>query len=133
VVVNEGRIEQIGAPDDVYRRPATPFVFGFLGEANWLESSVGGRASRMGFRPDEIEISLQPLEGHGFAARVTRVQSLGPRAKLELVADSGVALQADVPSERVRALGLEPGLSVFAAPRELQVFCEDGSHARASG
>ena len=132
VVVNEGRIEQIGAPDEVYRRPATPFVFGFLGEANWIESSVDGRASRMGFRPDEIEISLQPLDGHGFAARVTRVQSLGPRAKIELVADSGVVLQADVPSERVRALGLEPGLAVFAAPRELQVFYDEGSQARSA-
>jgi sulfate transport system ATP-binding protein len=131
VVVNEGRIEQIGAPDEVYRRPATPFVFGFLGEANWIESTVGGRASRMGFRPDEIELSLQPLDGHGFAARVTRVQSLGSRAKLELVADSGAVLQADVPSERVRALGLEPGRVVFAAPRELQVFYDEESHARA--
>jgi sulfate transport system ATP-binding protein len=130
VVVNEGRIEQVGAPDEVYRRPATPFVFSFLGEANWLDSNVDGRAARLGFRPDEIEISLTPLEGHGFAARVTRVQSLGPRAKVELVAESGAVVQADVPSERVRSLSLVPGLAVFAAPRDLQVFYEEGSLPR---
>jgi sulfate transport system ATP-binding protein len=130
VVVNEGRIEQVGAPDEVYRRPATPFVFGFLGEANWLDSKIDGKAARVGFRPDDLELSLSPLDGHGFAARVKRVQSLGPRAKIELLAESGAVVQAEVPAERVRSLSLAPGLELFAAPRELQVFFEEGSRPR---
>jgi len=125
VVVNEGRIEQVGTPDEVYRRPETPFVFGFLGEANWLDTSVDGRKARVGFRPDDIEVSLGPLDGQSFAARVSRVQPLGARAKLELVSANGGIVQADVPSERVRALALSPGTEVFAAPRELQVFFEE--------
>jgi sulfate transport system ATP-binding protein len=125
VVVNEGRIEQVGAPNEVYRRPATPFVFGFLGEANWLSTTVDGRKARVGFRPDDLELSLGPLEGHAFAARVRRVQSLGARAKLELVSTAGGVVQADVPAERVRALALSPGAEVFAAPRDMQVFFDD--------
>ncbi|MFI5315217.1 MAG: sulfate/molybdate ABC transporter ATP-binding protein [Myxococcota bacterium] len=122
VVVNEGRIEQIGAPDDVYRRPATPFVFGFLGEANWLATTVDGRKARVGFRPDDLEIALGPLDGHAFAARVRRVQSLGARAKLELVSEAGATVQAEVPADCARTLA--PGTKVYAAPRELQVYFE---------
>jgi len=125
VVVNEGRIEQVGTPDEVYQRPATPFVFGFLGEANWLATAVDGRKARVGFRPDEIELSLGPLDGHVFSARVQRVQSLGPRAKLELVSAGGAVVQAEIPAERARALALAPGTEIYAAPRELQVFFED--------
>ena len=125
VVVNEGRIEQVGTPDEVYRRPSTPFVFGFLGEANWLATTVDGRKATVGFRPDDLELSLGPLDGHSFAARVRRVHSFGPRAKLELVSAAGSAIQADVPAERVRSLSLSPGAEVYAAPRELQVFFDD--------
>ena len=125
VVMNEGRIEQVGTPDEVYQRPATPFVFDFLGDANWLATTVQGRKARVGFRPDELEISLGPLDGHSFAARVRRVQSFGARAKLELVSASGTRVQADVPAERVRSLSLSPGAEIFAAPRELQVFFDD--------
>jgi len=125
VVVNEGRIEQVGTPDEVYRRPATPFVFGFLGEANWLSTTIDGRKARIGFRPDDLEIALGPLDGHSFAARVSRVQSLGGRVKLELTSAAGALVRADVPAERVRTLALSPGAEVWAAPRELQVFESD--------
>jgi len=47
VVVNEGRVEQVGTPQELQLRPATPFVFGFLGEANWLATSVDGRRARV--------------------------------------------------------------------------------------
>jgi sulfate/thiosulfate transport system ATP-binding protein len=125
VVVNEGRIEQVGTPDEVYRRPATPFVFGFLGEANWLETTVDGRKARVGFRPDALELSHAPLDGHVFSARVQRIQHLGPRAKLELASAGGALVQAEIPAARAQALALAPGAEVFAAPRELQVFFED--------
>jgi len=125
VLVNEGRIEQVGTPDEVYRRPATPFVFGFLGEANWLSATVEGRKARVGFRPEEIELSHAPLGGHALCARVQRVQSVGPRARLELVSTGGSVVQAEIPAERARELALAPGAEIFATPRELQVFFED--------
>ena len=44
VVMNRGRIEQIGTPDEVYEHPATPFVFDFLGNTNVLPAEVRGRS-----------------------------------------------------------------------------------------
>jgi sulfate transport system ATP-binding protein len=124
VVVNEGRIEQIGTPDEVYRRPATPFVFGFLGEASWLDTTVDGRPARIGFRPDALELALDDDASgeHRFHARVQRVRTLGPRAKVELVAADGALVQAELSADRARELALTPGLEVVAAPRELQVY-----------
>jgi sulfate transport system ATP-binding protein len=127
VVVNEGRIEQVGTPDEVYRRPATPFVFGFLGEASWLDTTIDGRAARVGFRPEEVDLALEPdafPDARRFAARVQRVRTLGPRAKVELVTEAGAPIQAEVSAERARSLSLTPGLEVVAAPRELQVYFE---------
>jgi sulfate transport system ATP-binding protein len=126
-VVNQGRVEQVGAPDEVYRRPATPFVFGFLGEASWLETTIDGRPARIGFRPEEVDLSLE-LAGnessHRFAARVHRVRILGPRAKVELVTASGAPIQAEISAEGARTLELAPGLEVVAVPREPQVCFE---------
>ena len=48
VVMNHGHVEQIGAPDDVYDRPATPFVCGFLGAANVFNGTVEGSHLRVG-------------------------------------------------------------------------------------
>src|SRR5207248_9282775 len=48
VVMHEGRIEQIGTPEEIYNQPATPFVAGFVGAANVLEGRVGGGRVRFG-------------------------------------------------------------------------------------
>ena len=68
VVINEGRVEQIGSPDQLYDEPANDFVMGFLGETTRL----GG----MLMRPHDIHISLDPqLAGasEGVVSRVLRV------------------------------------------------------------
>jgi ABC-type sulfate/molybdate transport systems ATPase subunit len=100
---------------------------GSILRAVMLPALGGGRKARVGFRPDDIDLSLTPLDGHAFPARVSRVQSLGGRAKLELMSANGGVVQADVPAERVRSLSLSPGAEVYAVPRELQVFFEDAS------
>jgi spermidine/putrescine transport system ATP-binding protein len=55
-VMNEGRIEQVGAPEDLYFRPRTRFVAGFLGAVNW----IGG----VGIRPEATRIA-RSAENHG--------------------------------------------------------------------
>ncbi len=63
VVLNSGRIEQVGNPLDLYRTPATPFVAGFIGspKMNLFEGEVAARygAEVFGVRPEHIEISKQ--------------------------------------------------------------------------
>src|SRR6059036_1879761 len=74
-VMNDGRIEQVGAPRDLYERPATPFVMGFLGPVTRLGSSL--------VRPHDIRISLHADPG-SLQAQVDRVVHLGFEVRAEL-------------------------------------------------
>jgi putative spermidine/putrescine transport system ATP-binding protein len=55
-VFNRGRIEQVGAPADVYERPETEFVAGFVGVSNVLDRTLNGQPSRFTVRPEKIHI-----------------------------------------------------------------------------
>jgi putative spermidine/putrescine transport system ATP-binding protein len=79
-VFNEGRIEQVGSPSDVYARPATEFVAGFVGTSNILER--GGR--RFSVRPERIE-----LNGHGEPATVTDVVFVGAFTRILVDTQAG--------------------------------------------
>ena len=56
-VMNKGEVEQIGSPQDIYLRPATPFVATFLGDVNWIDSSA-----TLGVRPEATSIGRQAPE-----------------------------------------------------------------------
>jgi putative spermidine/putrescine transport system ATP-binding protein len=62
-VFNEGRIEQLGTPAEVYEHPETEFVAGFVGVSNVLERTLNGQASRFTVRPEKIHM----LDEHGTA------------------------------------------------------------------
>ena len=107
VVLDRGRIEQIGSPDEVYRDPQTPFVFDFLGRGNVIEGEFGrdgfvpaGQraqrfrttvsaqgAGRILVRPHDFSLGA-PDEGLG--AKVRRVRRLGGRVTLDLDVDGQV-------------------------------------------
>ena len=143
VVMNGGKIEQVGAPDEVYNQPATPFVYDFLGSVNRFQARVqSGRAffgeteiglpnldvedadEAVGFvRPHELEI-VRNLDGRtGMPARVIAANSAGPLARVELVLlQSSDQIEAVVPREQFDLLELRPGDSVFVIPRKMRVF-----------
>lgn len=91
VVMNQGRIEQVGAPDEVYDHPATPFVLKFLGDVNLFhgrdhaQGAVGGDAAQAQsvsyVRPHEIQVLAQPAEG-SVAAKLIDVLTVGPNTRL---------------------------------------------------
>ena len=82
-VFNEGRIEQVGTPGEIYERPATEFVAGFVGTSNILER--GGR--RFCVRPERIE-----LNGHGEPATVADVVFVGAFTRYLVDTDAGERL-----------------------------------------
>jgi putative spermidine/putrescine transport system ATP-binding protein len=102
-VFNEGRIEQVGTPTDVYARPATDFVAGFVGTSNILERN--GR--RFSVRPERIE-----LNGHGEPAIVADIVFVGAFTRILVDTEAGERLtivkQNDSP-------GLEPGARVHVS------------------
>lgn len=119
VVMNRGRIEQVGTPEEVYDHPATPFVCSFLGRVNLFR----GRTAAGYVRPHELEVDLVP-EGDGSApADVLRVNAAGPAVRLELRrVDTGDFLEAELSRERSLELGVKAGARLFVTPRRLRVF-----------
>ena len=79
-VMNSGSVEQVGTPEEVYRRPKTRFAASFLGAMNW----IGG----VGLRPEALRISRET--GEGFRRGIARASVfLGPVVHLEIGLDSG--------------------------------------------
>ncbi|MCC6217925.1 MAG: sulfate ABC transporter ATP-binding protein [Aquabacterium sp.] len=91
VVMNQGRIEQVGAPDEVYDHPATPFVLKFLGDVNLFhgrdhaQGAVGASGDQVQsvsyVRPHEVQVLAQPAEG-SVAATLIDVLTVGPNTRL---------------------------------------------------
>ena len=126
VVMNGGKIEQVGTPEDVYHRPATPFVYEFLGEVNVFharfEAEGESRRSRVYVRPHLLEIDHHPTGDGSLRARIERIHAAGPIVKVELLAEAGVRLSAELSQDRLRELALERGAEVFVWARERRVF-----------
>lgn len=147
LVMNEGKIEQIGTPDEVFHRPSTEFVMKFLGQVNFFHGRLEGgkvhfstlawespehvgtpsQAARVFIRPHELDVALTRNGHPAFEAKVTRIHSAGPNVRLELLAESGERLCAELTQERYRALKISAGATVYVTPRDVKVFAENAS------
>ena len=136
VVMNAGRIEQVGTPREVYERPATPFVADFVGKINVLPAIAEGSGRfRVGsvslaaeradiapgtpvklyLRPEEIGVHVNGHAAHdALAAKVAKVEFLGAFCMVGIALDAAgtSALIASMPRQQVDAGGLEPGSAV---------------------
>ena len=113
VVINEGRVEQVGTPRELYESPANEFVMSFVGPVNKLGDTF--------VRPRDISLSLEP-EGDATEAMVERIVHLGFEVRAELVRDDGQHLLAQLTQEEAQALELERGVIVYAKPSRQTVF-----------
>jgi len=129
VVMNRGRIEQEGTPDEVYDSPASPFVMNFLGNVNLFHGRLGRGGAVMGsqtvsyVRSHDIEIDRTPRDGEGIEAVVTHLQSRGGVVRVLLsVEESDGPVEAELPRDVVRSLDLKRGERVWLHPRRVTVF-----------
>ncbi len=130
VVMNHGKIEQIGTPDEVYEEPANPFVMNFLGNVNLFHGRAHDAAAQaIGYvRPHELEIARSHSGGSTVEAVVRYIHAVGPTVRVELErADGGGSVGAELTRERFAALALKTGEMVYVTPRKLQTFQEDYS------
>jgi ABC-type Fe3+/spermidine/putrescine transport system ATPase subunit len=88
-VMNAGRIEQIGSPQEIYQRPETRFVAAFLGAMNWIDG--------IGVRPEATRISRDPSNG-ARRATVSRCVFLGPAVHVEATLEGGESVVAQIPA-----------------------------------
>jgi putative spermidine/putrescine transport system ATP-binding protein len=117
-VFNRGRIEQVGAPADVYERPATAFVAGFVGTSNLLRGDVAktivGDAGTYTVRPEKIRLAgpddpVGPDETSALG-RIRSVVYLGPDTRFVVALDAGAELvvtQQNLVTSSMDALALE--------------------------
>ena len=120
VVMNEGRIEQVGPPQEVFDRPATPFVYEFLGDVNKLTRP--GRHDVFYVRPHELAIVFAGDPLAEFNARIEHLFAAGPIARLSLRrTDNRENLEADISREQLEEMGLaigeEVGIRLALSPR----------------
>jgi sulfate/thiosulfate transport system ATP-binding protein len=106
-VMNKARIEQVGAPREVYDNPASPFVMGFLGPV----SRIDGRL----VRPHDVTISLAPVDG-AVEAMISRVIHLGFEVRIELELPTGEAARAQLTRGQTDELELSSGDVVYVRP-----------------
>jgi sulfate transport system ATP-binding protein len=130
-VMNEGRIEQVGSPEEVYNSPATPFVYNFLGNVNIFHGRVDdGKAyvnasdtGNLAFvRPHLLEITRQPNGAGHFRATTTHINAAGPVVKIEAITEWGAPVRVEMSQERFQALGLGKNEQVFVTPKDIAVF-----------
>ena len=108
VVLNEGRIEQVGAPVEVYDKPANDFVMGFVGPVTELRGEV--------VRPHDFDLFHDPAVG-AVEAQVERIVPLGFEVRVELVLGDGSPLIVQLTRMESELLELDPGEIVWARPR----------------
>lgn len=134
VVMNQGRIEQVGTPAEVYDQPASPFVMSFIGPVNVLPDTTeifqrnGHRAhaphSQVFLRPHDVVIQTSP--GKDLApAKINHVVHLGWEVQVELVLANGQVVTAHLPRERFSQLQIQPRQRVYIKPKQVKSFSLD--------
>jgi sulfate transport system ATP-binding protein len=107
VVLNHGKIEQVGSPRDLYERPANDFVMSFVGPVTALSERV--------IRPHDVEILTEPTDGAA-EAMIDRVLHLGFEVRVELTLGDGETTWVQTTRERVEELELTEGAIVWLRP-----------------
>jgi sulfate/thiosulfate transport system ATP-binding protein len=113
VVLNEGRVEQVGSPRELYEQPANEFVMSFVGPVNRLGDTF--------VRPHDVELLHEP-HGGSSEAMVERVVHLGFEVRVELVREDGQHLTAQLTQEQAELLELERGQIVYVRPSRETTF-----------
>jgi sulfate transport system ATP-binding protein len=143
VLMNQGKVEQIGSPSEVYDYPKTPFVYGFLGHVNRFNGYASGKFLEVGgyklpikesftkglpligfARPHELEITKNKS---GIPAKVDRILSFGLYSRVELSIEEhkeGLPIHLEVQIERAELdkKKLKEGAHVFITPKEIKIF-----------
>jgi sulfate transport system ATP-binding protein len=144
VLMNEGRVEQVGTPNEVYHRPANAFVYNFLGNVNLFrgrveagkvyvgdmlidlpaESADDAKSALVFVRPHLLEVALQPNGEEHFRATVKHINAAGSRVKVDLESEWGDPVHVELSHGRYQTLGLTKDTRIFLTPKERRVFVQ---------
>ena len=146
VILNQGRIEQQGTPEEVYEKPRNAFVYDFLGNVNLFRGRLNQGQVQLGsisvaapeyaateetavvsyVRPHNLQIERTVQEPNFFQARILYLRAVGPTVFLELQReDTKELVEAELTQERYRELKLQQGEQVYVKPKDLKIFLDD--------
>ena len=155
VLMNQGVVEQVGTPQDVWDHPASPFVYGFLGDVNLFhgrahegqlhldgvaiatpEHAQARDAKAFAYvRPHDLNVERYTPGASGIVAELQRAIVVGPIARLELWPEDpqqpdghDPLIEAQIPAEQFMQLGLQEGERVVVSPRKARVFLQPQTH-----
>ncbi|MGH7997740.1 MAG: sulfate/molybdate ABC transporter ATP-binding protein, partial [Opitutaceae bacterium] len=136
VIMNQGRVEQVGSPQEVYDRPASPFVYRFLGDVNIfrrpsLEAAGQSVAAASGngqlfVRPHDVEVIPHGDSDVGIPAILRYVHAAGPQARLTLEQiDTRETVDAEISRAELAARNLKVNDVVRLRLRQSRSFDDD--------
>jgi sulfate/thiosulfate transport system ATP-binding protein len=147
VVLNRGKVEQMGPPQSLYENPASPFVTEFLGSVNVLPFETVMNMDQAGdvaplpltlpghdapslvyVRPHDLDVTRLVNGRPAWTARIKKLTPLGGLVRLELTLPDGTGLLVQLTRERSLELALIEGESVFVTPKDLKVFHDEASY-----
>ena len=125
VVMNQGKIEQVGTPSEIYDHPATPFVMQFIGSVNLLprhttlfqDFDLDSTATNIFVRPHDLELHTSNYQQLSAVADVKRVTHLGWDIQVDLTLADGREIVAHLSKEQLNKLELQAGDQVFVQPK----------------
>jgi sulfate transport system ATP-binding protein len=142
VVLNKGKVEQMGPPQELYEKPATPFVTKFLGSVNILRVETvlgmdqandeaplplavpGDDQASVYVRPHDFEVTRIRNGRPAWTARIRKLIPLGGQVRLDLILLDGTSLNVQLSRERCLELALNDGEVVYVTPKDMKVFSE---------
>jgi sulfate transport system ATP-binding protein len=152
VVMNKGQVEQFGSPQEVWEHPASPFVYGFLGDVNLFQGRAHEGEMRIGedhhalrlsvpehhgvqnssalayVRPYDLEVRRYSPGDEGIIAELSRAIVVGPYARLEFTYSDQIdpqnekIIEAHVPSTQYLEHRYKEGESFVLTPKRAKVF-----------
>ncbi len=142
VVMNQGKIEQIGTPEDVYHNPTSVFVLNFLGDVSLFHARVEDgklsiheapasadakknhtKSAKMYVRPHEISITRTPTSANSIKAVVWFINPAGPIVKVDTRTKEGRLISAEITQEEYKSLKLIKDEEVYLTPENV-TYCE---------
>jgi sulfate transport system ATP-binding protein len=143
-VMNDGVIEQIGTPQEVYDKPASKFVYNFLGNVNLFKGRIAHGEVQIGesavdiskhddsttlyVRPHDIEVTRSANESSNIAVKVDHISPIGPIVRLLLTRlDTKETFESEITRERYSQLSPKVGEELYASLSNARVFTDDYS------
>lgn len=132
VLMNGGKVEQVGSPQQVWDNPANPFVYGFLGDVNLFKGRTPEGETHTYIRPHDLEVRRYTMGDTGIVARLDRALVIGSVAHLELISQDNInqenIIEAEISASEFREKNYLEGELLVLTPRQAQVFVAKSAH-----